>query len=235
MKKIISTMIMAFATSTFLMANVLVEFPSGFKPHCVKVSHHKISDCVESVSGTHIAPEQYAVIPVNLGTACIVLDEDEPARYSIDFENGESAVFYASPEDELVVDIVCLNPIVYSVKGTELAEGWSEFELQARPLLFGLRALYSFKNPCQEQIAEHQDELAMMVGKYLDARPTSDSALAVLLFLHGPHFMHHFLQLSPELKSSYLYPVAQSRYYAELAQSRVPLDGDSMFADDSEI
>lgn len=232
MKKFVSTLILALASTSLLMANVLVEFPANFKATSVKVTHHKVSECIEVCSGTHYATNFTETVPVSLGTACIFLTEDEPARYSIDLPNGESAIFYASPDDELVINIACLDPIVYSIKGSEMAEGWSEFELQARPLLIGLKALASFDNPCPEQIAEHNDELAMMVGKYIDARPEADSALAVLLYLRGNHFMQQFSRISPELKTSFLYPVALSRYYAELANTRVPLDSDAILAEE---
>lgn len=203
-------------------ANVSVTFPEDFEPLFVKVTHQKISDIANTKNMVEYTDDVVEEMPVSRQTGYLILTDDTPTRYSIDFENGESAVFYAAPDDQLRVEILNVGPLLYTVSGSELTEGWTEFERQARPVLMGVAALNECENPDPTQVAEFNDELANLVDEYITANPGKSSAVAALLNLHGQDFLNAFGDLAPEAHASILYPMVEQEYMMEMAAATTP-------------
>lgn len=236
MKKIFTLIALAIlAASPAAMADADIYFPDNFASKTVKVSSIGIDDYTSPGYDPAVSPSRELILDISNGYAKIVFEYTEPARYSLDFENGESAVFYAAPDDRLKICVVCLNPLVYTVKGTELAQGWTEFEHQARPLLVGLKVLDTLEFGCPVQKEEHREELAMMVDKYMAARPGTASSLAVMLFLDGQYFIDAFTNIAPAAKESFMYPVVKRKYLTELSRNKILIDDNLQLADETEI
>lgn len=230
MKKIttFAALALALAAPAAIQANVHVDFPENFEPLFVKVTHQTISDIANTKNMVEYTDDVVEEMPVSRQTGYIILTEDTPARYSIDFENGESAVFYAAPNDQLRVEILNVAPLLYTVSGSELTEGWTEFERQARPVLMGVAALNELDYPDPAQVEEYNNELANLVEQYIINNPGKSSAVAALLNLHGQDFLNGFGDLAPEAHASILYPMVEQEYMMEMASITAPEPSEEM-------
>lgn len=206
-------------------ANVHVEFPEDFEPLTVKVTHQKVSDIAKTGNKIECTDDVVEELPVVRQVGYIILVEDTPARYSIDFDNGESAVFYAAPDEQLSVEILNVAPLLYKVSGSELTEGWTDFEREGRPVLMGVKALNELTYPDPAQVKEYNDALEKLVDNYVKANPEKSSAVAALLNLHGQEFLDAYAYLSPAAHGSIMYPMAETEYLNDMAAIESPVEG----------
>lgn len=226
MKNIIPAIILAIAPSFAANAEVNVTFPATFNSQSVKVAHQKICDIVGAQENIIRMNDIIEDISISNHKGLINLNEDMPARYNIEFGNGETATFYASPDDELAVNIKSISPLIYTVSGSELMEGWTEFENQARPILNVTKALALLNHPDPQQVEQYNADLSRLVRDYISTRPDASSSVAVLMCLDGKDFMDLFTDLTPRAKESIIYPLAKEHYLSELIHSRQPVENE---------
>lgn len=231
MKKTTLMLALLAIASPAAFAHVHVEFPKDFEPTTVKVTSQLVGDLAKTVNNVDITDDVIQELPVVRGWSYIILNEDTPTRYSIDFDNGESAVFYAAPEEQLSVEILNVAPLLYKVSGSELTEGWTDFERQNRPVIMGVQALNELTYPDPDQVKEYNDALEKAVDSYILANPGKSSAVAALINLRGQDFVDAYAHLSPAAHGSIIYPIAESEYAAEIAQNPAVSTGAALAAE----
>lgn len=141
----------------------------------------------------------------------IKLSPDGPSRYSIDFDDNTRADFYSQPGENLVVDITSLNPLTYTVKGSELMEGMTYIDSQTAPIVAEF-------NKLREQPATDPSVANALVERYnkvltdyIAANPGNPAAVYALLELDGEDYLKALDSLQQGALMSILYPVAMQR------------------------
>lgn len=180
----------------------------------VKVTHALLSDMQKP--GDFKIDEK--VYPVKNGQFTITLDQAGPARYSIDFSENERADFYASPVDNLLVDISSLSPLTYSVTGSELMDGITVIDSQTEPIYAEFLKERQSPNPDTAKLEEIGKRFDSVLIDFIDTNPNSTAAVYALMQLDGENYIKEFGRLGDGARRSILYPFAQQRLEAAKAQ-----------------
>ena len=188
------------------MAGITVKMPSGTAPDKIVVSHARISDIL-SAAGENDIPVVTDTISASGDTFFFDTDSIGPARYSIIIdERQRPADIYTSPADNLLMQVTALSPLAYTVAGSALMEGMTELDSKIRPIeeqFATLRASgYADESQMMAIIEIYNDTLK----DFMAANPDSPAAIYALMSLEGDDFINAYDALSPEARTSVLYP-----------------------------
>ncbi len=188
-------------------ADVMVSYPNGNDGKKVIVNHALISD-MALPRGQRPAPVVDTLVVKN-NALLIPVDSRGNCTYMIPVSDRESIRFYTSPNDELLLKVNYLNPLVYSVEGSPLMDSISAIRVQEENILEKYNDAQLLKNEAamQEAIASY----TKYFKEYVEKNPSSPAVVYALLNLEGEDFLNAYDALEGTIENNPLYPLAQSQ------------------------
>lgn len=212
MKKLILMSALALAVlpamamgDTFGVATVTLPKDNGFKQ--LVVSHATIENIVSARKQSDLQVT-YDTIPVKDDRIQFPMDPVGPCRYSIDLGEKRVADFYAQPGETISVDITRLNPLNYTVGGTQLMEDMTALAAVTRPIEEQYYAIASSGSITEEQARPIMDAYDKAVKDFVASRPDSPAVPYAILDLEGVDFLDAYKNLTPEARKSIMMPFA---------------------------
>lgn len=190
------------------LADVTVKLPSGSQLDRIEVTHALIDNMLNapSADAINIVSE---TVPVSGDSFSFALDSIGPSRYSIDFASGEHADLYASPADNLLVQITSLEPLSYTVNGSPLMDGMTAIDNEIRPLEKHFSDLRRASNASEEQLLALLEIYNDTLKDFIAKNPDSPAVVYALMNLEGDDFINAFDALTPAARQSILFPFAE--------------------------
>lgn len=188
---------------------VTIRLPKGYKNNVVVVSSAEISNMLTArrESDLKIKHDTLKVVKnvaeMNLSSA--------PSRYSIDLMPEMSADFYASKGDNLNVDITSLNPLEYTVKGTDLMDGMTELATLTAPIEAEYYALTQSGNATADKVMPIMERYDVAVKDFIAKNPQSPAVPYAMLDLQGNDFLEAYSALTPAARESIIMPMVESK------------------------
>lgn len=213
MKKIFITGMVAVTCLSFspdMMADTTVILPPDANLTTLKVTHVPLSAMLQATR-----PNDFTILSdeyeVKGNTVTFKLDEVGPARYNIELDQNIGADFYASPDDNLLVQISSLSPVSYTVTGTPLMEGLTEIDSQIKPIEEEVDILMSTGGSSPESMQKLIEMYNGVLKDYIKNNPDSPAVIYALLNLEGEDFINAYDNLSASARLSLLYPFAEKQ------------------------
>ncbi|MDE5975804.1 MAG: TlpA family protein disulfide reductase, partial [Muribaculaceae bacterium] len=116
---------------------------------------------------------------------------------------------YAAPGDEIVTEVIALDPINVRTSGTPLYSGINEVNQLVDPIKDKYTLLSRQENPPREEMNALLDDYDQTLKDFILENPTNQSSVYALLELQGEDFLEYFNKISEGAKTSILYPVAE--------------------------
>ncbi|MDE6296743.1 MAG: redoxin domain-containing protein, partial [Muribaculaceae bacterium] len=190
---------------------VKIQLPKDYKEKTLVVSHVTIDNIFKATRQEDLKII-YDTLSVYNGVAEMKLDTAGPAQYNIESPviSMSQAEFYASPGDDLYINIKSFDPLDYSVSGTELMEDMMNYISVTRPIQM---EYYNFVNSTdsvtEEQAKAYQDRYDAAVRKFVVEHPQSQALPLIIMDLGGDDFKKAYDNMTPEAKKSILMPYAE--------------------------
>lgn len=190
---------------------VTINLPSDYSGKTLVVSHLTIDNIYKAKQQEDLKVK-YDTLAVNNHVATLKLDRDGESWYLIESPelSMENVEFFASPKDELTVDIKSFNPLDYKVSGSQLMEDMMAYRAVTNPIQQEYLTLVTTKEDVTEE------ELNAIMGRYDGAikkfvaeNPDSPVVPYVITELSGDDFHAIYSKLSPAAKKSMLMPYAE--------------------------
>ena len=142
--------------------SVEINLPKDFSGETLVVSHVTIDNIFKAKKQEDLKIV-YDTLEVKNGSAHLELDKAGAARYNIESPvmSTREPDFYASPDDELTVNIKSFEPLDFEVSGSELMEDMTRFLGLTQPIQQEYITLVTTK----EDVTE--DELKVIMDLYL--------------------------------------------------------------------
>lgn len=191
-------------------ADVTVNFTQKPSSDRLVVNRMLISDLTNGPK-TRNAPVASDTIIINGLSARFPLSPSGDARYKISLADAPAATrdyvmdFYASPEENIQINVESTDPLVYSVSGTPLMDGIAEINKRLAPLEEEVRKIQTGQLP-QEAIEGLSKSYDAILTDFIDSNPTSPAAIYAIISLDDEPFEKYYNNLNPALKTTLLYP-----------------------------
>lgn len=211
MNKYIMMGVLTISGALSASADVVVNLPAESSLPELVVNHYELSNLLTARSQGDLKAKSEK-IPVTKGKANITLDPEGASRYRIPLTENNVVEFYASPEDELVVNISSVSPLKYAVEGSPLMEGITEINEAVSPMEEAQKALRSSgKEPSREQMEQLYGEYMTALSDFIDENPTSPAVCYALMLIDEDDFEKYANRLPESVKGSMLYPFVEGK------------------------
>lgn len=188
--------------------NMIMQFSANAKPQTIYITRAMMSDLMQNGRPEILTD----TIAVTGNTLSYDFNISEPARFDIYLDPESKAIpFYAAPEDRLIVSVESSEPLNYTVGGTQLMDGITTLEQQLRPLEIRYREAAQAENRDTEAIMNIMDEYNRTAADFIRQNPSSTAAPFALLNYDGNEFMELYDLMTPEARTSILFPAAALR------------------------
>ncbi len=141
-----------------------------------------------------------------------------PAQYSIGQGDNLLVRFFAAPGENIVIDINSIDPMEYTMTGTELVDGIQAINNASAPIvkqITDLRKQETSDNAALEALfADYQK----VFTDFIAANPQSPAVPYALITVGGEELVNGFDAMTPEAKKSIVMPIAQSEYERTLSR-----------------
>ncbi len=184
---------------------VTVTLPAD-GPDKIVVSHHLVSDMVNAKRQSDLKTVT-DTIEVVKGKAMIPVDERGAARYFIEISDLNSVEYYTQPGETLTVNIETLDPLAYSVSGSQLMDDITKLQKITTPMEQEYAKMAEKSNVTMEEVQEFMKRYDKAVVDFIKANPKSPAVAYALFNLQGESLLEAYNSLTPEAKESPLYPV----------------------------
>ncbi|MDE6271579.1 MAG: AhpC/TSA family protein [Muribaculaceae bacterium] len=210
MRKLILTVALGLTLSSVMAADgvATVILPKGTNLKQLVVSYASIDNMISARRQSDLKIV-YDTIPVKKNKAEFKLESSVPARYSIEFGEKENADFYAAPGETIKVEVTKVNPLDYTVSGTELMEGLTSLAAVTKPIEQQYYAIASSGNVTREQLEPIMAAYDKAVKDFIGFNPKSTAVPFAILDLEGEDFLNAYNALTPEASKSILMPMAE--------------------------
>lgn len=158
-------------------------------------------------------------IPLVNNTCGLPMEYNEMACYRLTAPNAERtqlATYYAEPGDKLHIDIKA--PGDYTVSGSVLMEGISEFNAMLRPIDLQYEQLMASGNASRETIMPLVDQYQQLARSYVAEHADSPAGVFAMLELEDQDFLDNFEKLSDAAKKTPFYPMVVKKSESVKAQ-----------------
>lgn len=221
MKKVIVAAMSALLVTFAASADVTVKLPSGQAKEKYAVMHNLTSDYSQPSKQRN--PTFVDSVAVKDNVLEFAVDNSGNASYSIPIEGREAIQFYTSPGDNLKVDVKSLSPLEYTVTGSVLMNDISSLQPKAKELMMKYREIAKVEPRDEKGIEDAYNDIMNLYKGFMEKNPKSPAVIyAMLNALQGEDFLDAFNNLDESLKTTPLYPIAESQ--KKYVESRIAAD-----------
>ncbi|MDE5874171.1 MAG: hypothetical protein K2H15_00885, partial [Muribaculaceae bacterium] len=195
MKKLIAA---AFAVSLLVpagaFADIKVVLPAGTSLDSINYNYTTILNLSKSrdergtVSASVPVKNNEAVIPVAAA--------EGGTQYAFSLGGKNRFTVYAAPGDEIVTEVIALDPINVRTSGTPLYSGINEVNQLVDPIKDKYTLLSRQENPPREEMNALLDDYDQTLKDFILENPTNQSSVYALLELQGEDFLEYFNKIS---------------------------------------
>ncbi|MDE7438021.1 MAG: TlpA family protein disulfide reductase [Muribaculaceae bacterium] len=214
MQKMIMTAALVLGLSGADAAKVTVNFPSCVKDTTYTFVMSDIANLAKPRSERQAV--KYDSVKLVNGVVNYDMNIAAPTQSSIilDDNNGTYINLFASPDDNLTVNVSSVSPLEYSVAGTPLMESVSLLNARAAAILNRYRENITSGNESgMEQAINDYNEL---FKKFIAANPNDPAAVYALISMDvsmggGEDYLTAYNAMPESMTSSILYPIAVAK------------------------
>lgn len=211
MKKLALVGIALFALASFdASADITVKLPAGSNLDSISYSQVSIVKMANAKSRAERGMTSGSVAVKNNQAIITEAAAEGGSQYGISLGDRKGKTVYAAPGENIVVDVVALEPLDVKVSGSNLYEAINEIDEIGAALSAKLKALGD--NPTKEQRKPIIDEYYQSVNDWIEENPTSIGLPYAVMQLSGEDYIKAFDRLSERAKTSIVYPLAQMQY-----------------------
>ncbi len=204
----------ALCAPAFAVVNVKVSAPGA--PAKVGVR----SAAISALAGKGRAQWSNDSVTVTNGTFTLS-EVAEPMQIVVGFPERKMLQIYQLPGEEITIDVTSLNPLQYTVSGSELMSGIKTISDNANAAVSMLKGV---EKPTEQQIETMRTTLKKSFTDYISANPDKAASVFALLNLDGEDFIAAYETMSEPAKQTVLWPLAQkqqARVAASIAKERL--------------
>lgn len=154
---------------------------------------------------------QSDTIEVKKGVATFKLDAAGDARYAVALTPQAVADFYASPGDNILVEVSSVNPLNYTVEGTDLMHGMTELQQLTTPIEAEYYALQQSGAVPEDKAMEIMNRYDAAIKDFVKRNPDSPAAVFAILDLEGQDYTTAYNDLKARGVKSMFMPMADKR------------------------
>lgn len=226
MKKIIIGVFAALLVTFSAGAQVTIRFKQmpaiGSK---IEVTHIAISDLQKSRSERR---ELIFVDTLAVTSPSLIFDlASAPSQYAIDVTPSATIGFFAAPGEKISIDINSIDPLSYTLKGTELVEGIQAINDKIFPIRDRIMELRSQDKPDKDLLNSLYESYGKVFTDFITANPESSATPYAMLNLDPEAMEKAYLSLTDAARASIIMPLAQAQYEQTMksAEQQRKLDG----------
>ncbi len=195
--------------------SLTINLPSEYTVDKVIVSRVSLDDMLAN-------RQQAAAIDtlsVENGVSATLLDITTPAYYNVILSPESNVNVYAAPGENLTVTVNSLTPYDYTVSGTPLMEGITEYNAITLPIEEKFRLLTSGGEPSRTEIDALVAEYDSVTNDFVNRHIDSPAVVYALMNTRGLEFVDLYNKIGPSARTSILMPFAEAKLPAEQRQA----------------
>lgn len=194
--------LMGFATFS-AQADITINLPASGSVDSVTYICAQISGGDSQIKKTVPVSDNKAIIPVG--------DDKGGYTYTVVLTPRNYFFLYAVPGDNLVADVVSVNPVDVNISGTVLADQENELDAILKPYMNQLNELSKATPRDNEKIMAVAREYNGALNKFVTDNPDSPKVCFALLQMRGEDFVKAFNGLTDDQKASPIYPLLEKK------------------------
>ncbi len=211
MKKFLSIIagMLVLASCSNEKGTVSVTVPTD-GPKQLIVTHCLVSDMINATTQADLNLVTDTIDVAN-GKATLKVDERGDARYIIQVAPKSGIEFYTRPEESLKVNVESIDPLDYSVSGSQLMEDATKLNKITTPLMREYYALAEKGQPTMEDVQSFMQKYEKAVVDFIKANPKSPAVVYAMFDLEGESLKNAYDSITPEAKASLLFPIIEKQ------------------------
>lgn len=219
MKKILLSVFIASMTISAANADVTVNFSAAPESSKTVVTYMPLSAVSKSRAERRAATGTDTLNVVNNKMEFPL--QSEAAQYSLDFGDA-SLGFFAAPGENIVIDVKSLNPLDYSMKGTQFVEDMTSLKNQVSPVQTKILEMRKQKDADRDALNALYEEMTGIFKNFITSNPDSPVVPYAAMNLDSEEMINTLDNLSPAAKNSIFMPVAMVQY--DSAKKRLEIE-----------
>ena len=208
--------ILCLASCSAEKGQVSVTVPAD-APKQLVVSHYLVSDMVNAKTREDLKTVT-DTFDVSGGKFSFPVDERGAARYLIQTDNLVGVDFFTQPGEALTIDIEQLNPLRYSVAGSELMDDITRLQKVTEPLEQEYEAMAQKGNVTMDDVQAFMKRYDQALLDFIKANPKSPAVAYAMFNLQGESLKDAYDNMTPEAKNSILFPVIEKQVEGDKEQ-----------------
>lgn len=201
---------MAVLTGCAANADITVTYNAQPVPQSVEVRHILLDQNVKSRAARNNAVSE--TLPVKDSKLVIPVDPAGPAQYSFLVGENNGIQIFAAPGENINVDITSIDPLAYTMKGTELVEGIQTINDATSPIIARLRALGKPDDTNKAEFEKLNEEYYNVFKSFIAANPDNAAAAFAAVHLQPEEMIAAVDALGAAAKKSIFYPQVEFQY-----------------------
>ncbi|MDE5773290.1 MAG: TlpA family protein disulfide reductase [Muribaculaceae bacterium] len=192
-----------------------IEMPSSAGRDKVIVVHTLLDDMLANRRDTSV----FDTITITNGIGRMALDPAGPAYYRVTFDAEDVAHVYAAPGENLTLKVTAVTPLHYSVAGTPLMEGITEYNDITLPLEQEFEQITASGQPSAEAIADLTSRYDSITNDFVKKYINSPAVVYALMNVRGQEFLDLYDAIGPDARTSILMPFVEAKRPGEIKQA----------------
>lgn len=211
MKKILLMMagILTLTSCSAEKGDLTVNVPKGSVKKLI-VTHSLVNDMLNAKSRQDLKTVT-DTLDLTDGSASLKIDERGNARYIIRVSDMEGIDLYTRPGETINVDIASLDPLDYSMTGSQLVEDASALVKLTTPIMREYYEMAENGQPTMEDVQKFMQRYENTVVDFIKKHPKSEAVAYAMLDLEGASLKNAYDSITPEAKKSPIFPLIEQQ------------------------
>lgn len=219
--KTIVTSIILLGCFGYVNAGININLPSNNEIKSVKYFYAPIKKLATAKSRADRGIVSDSVTIHDNNAVISLPTEFEGYQIGIDI-TGQNINLFASPDDNINVNISSFQPFNYTLSGSPIADGMNELMLLEAPLYARQMELSANGQPSQTDVEKLQADYSAIQNNFIKDNIDSPAAIIALLNLDGEDYIVAYNNLPESSQKSFLFPLAEQQY--KLTQRAIELE-----------
>lgn len=134
------------------------------------------------------------------------------SQYTVDLGSGNVIGFFAAPGEKIAIDVNSIEPLSYTLSGTELVEGIQTINDKIFPIRERIMKLRSQENVDRDLINSQYESYKKAFTDFIAENPESTAVPYAMLNLDPEEMTKAWSSLSNKARMSIVMPLAQVQY-----------------------